>query len=185
MLGKSLRLGAKAAIALLCLLFVLLPEVRLPGTAGSVPESELRHAGYHQQHPYAPPAAQPSTPAPDTTALPLFPWLPAAPLALVPRSPHADSRIPILRKHRMLRPLKFRGSFLPFPRIPNAIESASKGGNPNVQRNFASHGRASQAGRPAHDSRTAHDSAVHARLGSCRRRPVVFPVIDAAAVQAA
>lgn len=185
MLGKSSRLGAKAAIALLCLLFVLLPEVRLPGTAVSVPESELRHAGYHQQHPYAPPAAQPSTPVPDTAALPLFPWLPAAPLALVPRNPHTDSRIPILRRHRLLRPLKFRGSFLPFPRMSNVIESASKGGKSNVQRNHASHRRASQAGRSAYDSRTAHDPAVHARLGSRRRRPVVFPVIDAAAVQAA
>lgn len=102
----------KVAVLLLCLLFILLPDVRFAASDQLPPETELRHSAYHAQYAYTPPSAHHPTPSPDTPSLPVFLWLSAACPALVRRNPHTDSRIPILCKHRMLRPLKFRCSFV-------------------------------------------------------------------------
>lgn len=114
---KPLQPYSKVAVLLLCLLFILLPDVRFAASDQISPETELRHSAYHVQHHYTPPSAQHPTPSPDTPGLAAFLWLSAAFLALARRNPHADSRIPILCKHRMLRPLKFRCSFLAFFRV--------------------------------------------------------------------
>lgn len=109
---RQLQPYSKVAVLLLCLLFILLPDVRFAAPDQASPETELRHSAYHVQYHYTPPSAHHPTPSPDTPSLPALLWLSAACLALVQRNPHADSRIPILCKHRMLRPLKFRCSFL-------------------------------------------------------------------------
>lgn len=108
---------SKVAVLLLCLLFVLLPDVRFTASDQVLPETELRDSAYHVQYHYTPPSAHHSTPSPDAPGLPAFLRLSAAGLALVRRNPHADSRIPIVCKHRMLRPLKFRCWFLALFRV--------------------------------------------------------------------
>ena len=80
--------------------------------------SSLHRATYHQQHQYAPPTASHQTLIPDMAILPLGLGFGTICAAAALQSLHADSRIPILRKHRLLRPIKFRGSFLSFFRIP-------------------------------------------------------------------
>ncbi|WP_172194176.1 hypothetical protein [Saccharibacillus qingshengii] len=107
----------KFAVLFLCVLFMLLPEIRLPGAAFESPGAELRHLSYHQQHHYVAPSSPYLIPVPDTAGLPLFPGLLAACLIIVLRNPYMDSPIPILYKHRMLRPLKFRCSFVSFFRV--------------------------------------------------------------------
>ncbi|OWR29551.1 hypothetical protein CDO73_15305 [Saccharibacillus sp. O23] len=115
--GKNARIYAKAAVLLLCLLFVLLPDVRFAASENDASGANV-DSSYHQQHQYAPPAASHQTPVPDMAALPLGLGFGTMCAAAALQSLHADSRIPILRKHRLLRPLKFRGSFLSFFRIP-------------------------------------------------------------------
>lgn len=111
-------MGSKAAVLLLCLLFVLLPDVRFTASESDASGTDVNPASYHQQHQYAPPAASHQTPAPDMAILPLGLGFGTICAAAALQSLHADSRIPILRKHRLLRPIKFRGSFLSFFRIP-------------------------------------------------------------------
>lgn len=110
--GNDRRLYEKIAILSLCLLFLLLPDVRFAGTGGNASDTDLRHSGYHQQHQYAPLAVSHDTPAPDGSAWRWELGFAAAALAVSLHALHAKSRIPILCKHRMLRPLKFRCSFL-------------------------------------------------------------------------
>ncbi|MEJ8304290.1 hypothetical protein [Saccharibacillus sacchari] len=112
MQNKQLKPYTNVAVLLLCLLFVLLPDIRFAASDLVSPETELRHSAYHVQYHYTPPAAHHPTTYPDTPGLPAFLWLSSACVALVQRNLHADSRIPILCKHRMLRPLKFRCSFV-------------------------------------------------------------------------
>ncbi len=116
--GKSDRIYAKAAVLLLCLLFVLLPDVRFSASGNEVSSPDVYPSSYHQQHQYAPPTASHQTPIPDMAILPLGLGFGTICAAAALQSLHADSRIPILRKHRLLRPIKFRGSFLSFFRIP-------------------------------------------------------------------
>jgi len=111
-LGNYGRVHGKIAVLSLCLLFLLLPDVRFAGTGGNASDTDLRHSGYHQQHQYAPPAASHDTPAPEGSAWCWELGFAAAGLAVSMQALHAESRIPILYKHRMLRPLKFRCSFL-------------------------------------------------------------------------
>lgn len=115
---KSARMLAKAAILLLCLLFVLLPDVRFAASENGDSSTDVASSSYHQQHQYAPPTASHQTPVPDMAILPLGLGFGTICAAAALQGLHVDSRIPILRKHRMLRPLKFRGSFLSLFRIP-------------------------------------------------------------------
>lgn len=116
--GKSARIYAKAAVLLLCLLFVLLPDVRFSASGSEISSTDFNPSSYHQQHQYAPPAASHQTPVPDMAILPLGLGFGTICASAALQGLHADSRIPILRKHRLLRPIKFRGSFLSFFRIP-------------------------------------------------------------------
>ncbi|OWA36810.1 hypothetical protein B9G55_01645 [Saccharibacillus sp. O16] len=107
----------RAAILLLCLLFVLLPDVRFIGPESDAAD-DVGHSSYQQQHHYAAPAASQQNVSPDMTLLPLGAALAALCAAVILHGLHADSPIPILYKHRLLRPLKFRSSFLSFFRVP-------------------------------------------------------------------
>ncbi|GEM_PF-4779238 len=115
---KQNRICAKAAVLLLCLLFVLLPDVRFTGAQDDTSSANINHSSYHQQHQYAPLAASHQTWTFDAGLLPLGFGLATVGTQMALYGLYANSPIPILRKHRLLRPIKFRGSFLSFFRIP-------------------------------------------------------------------
>ncbi|MCQ4086075.1 hypothetical protein [Saccharibacillus sp. JS10] len=99
-------------VILLCLLFVLLPDVRLSTSEIIASEAEFHHTAYTKHHYDMPSSSYPHLLSTIISEASTLVWLLVFGFALL--CSYADSRIPILYKHRMLRPLKFRCSFLDF-----------------------------------------------------------------------